>query len=333
MQMIFLNSLEKKVENSVVTAQITICDQEGEWQILWNEPDKRGKMKQSKWYQGSDWNELLHQFQEGVLQKAGQGFIPVLDSMPGDIRPSSGQRRMNYMLQYYGESHYNKEIYEELREWRRKTAAAESKSLFIVSTNRVLQMLSAYLPHTIDELKQIPGFGKQRLEAYGESILVLLRKHERSTRFPLLWVKDEVHERDFQMWLRTQQLQKMEQDREREKKRRELLEGIEEGSELTDLQQHLSLTKREVITYIEQLERDGYDVAPIVDKELESVSSQEQDQARKAFAETGDRFLKPVVAILYADKEMESEEKEAVYGWLRLLRIKYRQEQETVKAG
>ena len=80
----------------------------------------------------------------------------------------SGKAKMTQMLTYYCEEHPNEEMYETLRTWRREQAARERKAPYILATNRVLRMISVFLPQSKEELQQIPGFGEQKTNMYAE---------------------------------------------------------------------------------------------------------------------------------------------------------------------
>jgi hypothetical protein len=59
MNVVFLNTLEKQVEEGrVKSAQVTIGEAQGVWQIVWSEATENAKMIQDSWYQGVSWDEL-----------------------------------------------------------------------------------------------------------------------------------------------------------------------------------------------------------------------------------------------------------------------------------
>ena len=78
---------------------------------------------------------------------------------------------MTQMLTYYCEENPSEEVYETLRAWRREQAARERKAPYILATNRVLRMISVFLPQSKEELQQIPGFGEQKTAMYADRLL------------------------------------------------------------------------------------------------------------------------------------------------------------------
>ena len=75
------------------------------------------------------------------------------------------------------ELNYELELFEFLKEWRRKTAEKENISPYVIFSDRVLIDLSAYLPPTSDDLRKIPGIGEKNFGQYGKFLLAAISKY------------------------------------------------------------------------------------------------------------------------------------------------------------
>ena len=75
------------------------------------------------------------------------------------------------------ELNYETELFEFLKEWRRKTAEKESVSPDVIFSDKVLVDLSAYLPLTADDLRKIPGIGEKNFERYGKFFLAAISRY------------------------------------------------------------------------------------------------------------------------------------------------------------
>jgi len=62
-------------------------------------------------------------------------------------------------------------VFEALRAWRRGIAQAQSVPAYVVADDRTLAGIAARRPATIDELLEVPGMGRSRVERYGTDIL------------------------------------------------------------------------------------------------------------------------------------------------------------------
>ncbi|WP_261381549.1 HRDC domain-containing protein [Paenibacillus cremeus] len=236
-------------------------------------------------------------------------------------------------MHYYSELHADEALYEALRQWRFKQASTESKAAFIVATNRLLRMISNFRPQTEEELLQLPGFGGTKAAAYGAEILALTAAYERHTSFPLSWVEQEVPEADFQAWLLKEQERKRKAEMDKLDIKRRLLEVISRGERIDELQEQTKMDRRSLLMWMEELDRDGYDLEPYIEQMLEQVPETEREQAWQAFEQQGDCYLKPILQAVYKQQEFSSKDAERVYEWLRLLRMKFRRLNSSVKPG
>jgi biotin operon repressor len=187
-------------------------------------------------------------------------------------------------------------------------------------------MLAVYLPQSIEELEQIPGFGKIKTEKYGGDIIELLKGIERNHAYPLQeWVSLAVSEAQLSAWMFQMKEEKYGKALSAVKEKRSLLNGIREGLTLLQLEGELNCTRRKLLERIERLDEEGYDVLPVVDKELLELSPEESLQIKAAIEQLGDRYLKPLLQQVYGENnENNEEEVERQYEKLRMMRIRHR---------
>ena len=65
----------------------------------------------------------------------------------------------------------DRELFEELRNWRRDAAAARGVAAFIILGDRTLREIAAVRPSTADRLRAIPGIGEVRLREHGQELM------------------------------------------------------------------------------------------------------------------------------------------------------------------
>jgi hypothetical protein len=180
----------------------------------------------------------------------------------------SGKAKLTQMLYYYSDLNPNEELDEGLRKWRREQVSREGKAPFILATNRVLRIISTFIPQSMEELLQIPGFGEQKTAMYGTDILKLTGEQHRETSFPLDWVTRSIDMYKFEAWVLEQKEQKVRMELDKETNKRNLLEIVASGASLESLQAGLSMQRRDLLLWVEELEREGYDMEPLVEAEL-----------------------------------------------------------------
>jgi hypothetical protein len=328
LNVILLSTLEKREgESPATTAQLTIGEMKGVWSAVWSEASETGKPRHDTWYDGPSWEDLLLIFRTNVGEKLTNGFRPLLN-IPWDpaVLVQNERTRHILMLQYYSESHPNEAVYESLRIWRREQSGKEHKAPYMVASNRMLRMVSVFLPRTVEELMQIPGFGELKGRLYGNELVSLTAGQERYGDFPLFWVAGETDPSQFEQWLETQREQKAKLAGERQLRKRQLLEALAGGAGLEQLQRDTSMLRRELIQWIEELDKEGYSVEQFVETELSLVDEEVRETAAGLFQSKGDRYLKPILQELYSEEELASVDVDYVYAWLRLLRLQKRKQ-------
>jgi hypothetical protein len=69
------------------------------------------------------------------------------------------------------------QLYQQLKRLRDTICAKKDKPIYMVAGSRSLEQMVAYLPQTADELEQISGFGKSRIESYGQQFLEIIQQY------------------------------------------------------------------------------------------------------------------------------------------------------------
>ncbi|WP_424767295.1 HRDC domain-containing protein [Paenibacillus sp. sgz302251] len=324
MQIVFLNTFEKQGEGqSYTSAQLSICERQGIWAVLWMEGEEAEGNPQT-WFEGTSWEEMITAFRLGISRMMGEGYTPIIDGMLDDRQTSAGS--FLTMLQCYGELHANQELFQLLREWRRTKAIAEKRSAYLIATNRMLWMISAFVPQTADELTQIPGWGNTKHASYGAEVLEMTEQVSRSTSFPLQWVTEQLDSTAYTQWLFKQKEAKYKLQMDRQLAKKKILEAVQVGGTLEQLQTELEMSRRELLDRIEQLEQEGYDFESLITRELFEVPQEEQQQVLDALSLVGDKYLKPVLQQVYGSTEASQLSKpvDVLYERLRLIRLRYR---------
>jgi len=66
-------------------------------------------------------------------------------------------------------------LHQQLRKLRDSICSKKDLPIYMVAGSRTLDEMATYLPQTIDELEQISGFGKVKLEVYGKQFLEIIQ--------------------------------------------------------------------------------------------------------------------------------------------------------------
>ncbi|WP_326983795.1 HRDC domain-containing protein [Chryseobacterium sp. MYb264] len=71
-------------------------------------------------------------------------------------------------------SHDDLKILEALKQWRSERAKEQNLPIYFVATNKELVSVAKYKPAKKEELLEIKGFGKHKIENYGMEIIDIL---------------------------------------------------------------------------------------------------------------------------------------------------------------
>ena len=187
-------------------------------------------------------------------------------------------------------------------------------------------MISAFVPRLQEELLQIPGWGETKQAAYGEEVLAITAAFARETQFPLDWVADTLDAKMYTKWMFKQKEMKYKALMDRQQEKRELLRAIAEGKSIEELQAQIDLSRRDLMERIEKLDTEGYDLEPLIEKELAQMPAAEQQQIWDAMHAIGDRYLRPVLHQVYGEEAEKGKgaSLDLLYDRLRLIRLRYR---------
>ena len=325
MQVVFLNTFEKIGQDGYMEqAQLSICEQNGVWSVIWTAGEGKKSDQQLLWFEGGSWEEMMTAFRHGIAVQMGDGYAPIIKDMLDERRTSEGMGSLFSMVQCYGEMNTNSELFEVLREWRRTKAITDKKSAYLVATNRMLWMISAFVPQQLEELLLIPGWGETKQASYAEEVLAITRAFERTTSFPLDWVAETLDPKVYTKWLYKLKENKYKSQMDKQQEKRQLLSAISEGISLDEMQTKLELPRCDLMEKIEKLETEGYDIEPLIERELEKMPESEQQLVWDALLSVGDRYLKPVLFKVYREEAVQGKPLDLLYDRLRLIRLRYR---------
>ena len=71
----------------------------------------------------------------------------------------------------------NAELYEELKRWRNDICERTNLPIYIVANQATLKEIATYLPLTKKDLLLLSGFGKAKVDKYGDEILVFVKNY------------------------------------------------------------------------------------------------------------------------------------------------------------
>jgi hypothetical protein len=304
---------------------------DGEWCVSWyeaNQADEEAAAREEGVfiYRGEALRQAKESCLEYIRNKENQGY-----RLAFPIRIGEGNQRAGSSLtefDYYSEIHYDNECYEQLRQWRFKTAQDKKVSPFIVATNRLLKQLSTFLPHNEQEAVQLHGFSTNKWNQYGSDIVEIISKYDRLHAFPLDWVHHQVVIDDFENWKEEQTLAKQQKNKDfQDQWKREktaLLEGIQKGLSLEQVSGNSNQPISTVLKRMERLQEEGYEVLPWLEKEVETIA--DLSNLIAAAQELGTTYAKPVFLRLYENSpnneaRLKYDQIRTVFTYLKAIKI------------
>lgn len=332
MQVVFMNRLIKGSQSDEESAaQVWIGEEEGIWHLGWRDIQMGDEYVDSSWYEGISWHELLCIYRHGLAIKLGEGYRPIIEGIFHEEDEQRYRGQTVQKLYCYSELHPEDNLYTELCTWRRRRAGSERKAPYFIASNKLLRLISTFIPHTVDELMQLPGVGDTKAGDYGTDILEITAKIERNHNFPLNWVYAELNEEVYMTWVFKQKEQKYKLELDQYRMRRTLMMGVSEGKNLEQLEQECDTPRKEIIEALEELEKEGYDTEHLIQNELQDVPSDEQHAIWTAFEELGDMLLKPILQRVYGEGKdaILKGSIDQLYERIRMIRIRFRRDQES----
>ncbi|UHA72338.1 HRDC domain-containing protein [Paenibacillus sp. 481] len=305
---------EKSNEYGIITAG----EQDGNWVVCW---EREGKSL--IWYEGTMWVEMRAALRRGMASLLSAGYRLSLGFSPEANMHERRMRERQEWITCYADLHHPSPLYEQLAKWRRETAGKLKRAPYWIATNRMLRIVSAFVPHTPEELKQLPGFGDAKVASYAEDILEVTRTMERKTTFPLDWVQAAVTEAEFAKWIYEQEEDKQAAELLKITERRRLLEGVQLGERIEQLMTRLQVDRREIIVRIEAMEQEGFNMQELIERELVDLPQDERSAIEHALSDLGDKYLRPVLVRAYGEMALEKPmvELQPIYERIRLLRL------------
>jgi hypothetical protein len=334
MYLIFVNSLERKSETKTEMGKVSIHEEHGKWTALWTSPDLQGTQQVDCWYEGTSWSDLLGNFKYGVAQKLADGFIPLVQDFSFQTEKSEGQNRA-LLLEFYSELHMDEPLYQALKEWRLKRSKTEKKAPYLIATNRMLKMVATFVPHTREELMQLPGFGKQRSMQLANELCAITGTMTQPEKFPLIWVKDRVDQPTLQSWLLKQKEERAKRELDAGQRRKAMLLAMTGGQTFVAACEACGINLRDGAQLLEDLERDGYELGGWLQLQWDCFPNDmfNKENALEGFEELSDRFLKPVLLRQFTEQQLAGKNQDEMYAWLRIVRLYYRNSLEKTQAA
>lgn len=68
-------------------------------------------------------------------------------------------------------------LYYQLKKLRDTICSKKNLPIYFVAGSKTLEEMSTYLPQTLEELEQISGFGKSKVETYGDTFLTIIKEY------------------------------------------------------------------------------------------------------------------------------------------------------------
>ncbi|MGZ3880128.1 MAG: helix-turn-helix domain-containing protein [Flavisolibacter sp.] len=132
-----------------------------------------------------EYNDLLR---EAFVNLTMQNFL--LQGFTGKLNMENFHRRKknfvtpSFPVNSYAGASQKKQIevahpalYFRLKKLRDNICARKNQPIYLVAGSRTLEEMTNYLPQTIDELEKISGFGKTKLDSYGNDFLNIITEY------------------------------------------------------------------------------------------------------------------------------------------------------------
>ena len=310
-------SITDSVQNMII-GQTYIQEDCGKFELFWAEQRNESEQHVESWYIGDSWSNLEAIYRKRIYDKLLIGFTPDYTIQLYDWLDTNVEHI--HLLDYYSEQHYNEQLYEQLVEWRKKTAKEAKLSTFYIATNKVLRYISTFIPHTVEELANIHGIGKNKIEKYGEDWLSITLQFERSTSFPLNWVNSKKAEREYIRWKMMRSLEINLAEQAQMRLEEDIIHQIKQGTELEQLCEYFQMSSYRIMTLLERLRYGQREwIVNWAIEQRKRIPIQLLEQIEKAIAEHGAKYLKPIKMCLSYNEDLYEDEQ--IYLWIRLTRL------------
>lgn len=290
------------------------------YETHWNVQED-GQEQTDIYYTGPDL-ELAWKAAESIRhEKSKEGFLIDSPFITFSLSAVPHSFLFYRKLECFAAKNMNQALFQELRKWRREAANSGNIPPYFIGTDKLLTLLSAFIPQTKEELMQIPGIGKHKLEQYGEAILKITAGFSPPYSFPLDWIQQKVTQEELAAWLLDEKLLKEERRLSRLKQEKEekmrLLDAIHKHAGIQETAERFSISVSQLLKQIRELAKEGYDVLSYLDREVEQV--EEKELIRDLVSMMGSDRLKPIFEKLYGSGDIPTKEKGEKYNRIRLV--------------
>ncbi|MDE2756848.1 MAG: DNA helicase RecQ [Acidobacteriota bacterium] len=195
---------------------------------------------------------------------------------------------------------YDHQLFELLRTKRKELADTAGVPPYVIFSDRTLQEMAAYFPHSTESLERLHGIGQVKVARYADTFLPIIAAY----------CREKGLKENPKAARRSRSVSRGSNPRSREAGER-----FRNGESVTQLMQAYGVKRQTIFTYLEREVQSG-NVPPLQRFRAESrLSSEVQEQVLAVFDKLGPDFLRPVFDAL--DKSVSYEE-------LVLMRIVWR---------
>ena len=195
---------------------------------------------------------------------------------------------------------YNRQLFQQLRTKRKELADTANVPPYVIFSDRSLQEMATYFPHSETTLERLHGIGLAKVTRYADIFLPIIAAY----------CQEQGLSENPKPSRRSTSASKPSKPRSRE-----VGERFRTGESLTQLMQAYGVKRQTLISHLERYVQSG-NVLPVERFRAESqLSSEMQEQVLAAFDELGADFLRPV---------FDAFNKTVSYEELQLVRIIYR---------
>jgi uncharacterized protein YpbB len=125
------------------------------------------------------WEQVITEtgFKEACLESCSEGFEMkryLRDRAEASMETSLGSKKRKREKFEVSDEVFNPGLYKILKEWRNDKAEELGLPQYMLLQLKTMRALTNSIPKNTQELKKIHGFGKKRLEKYGDELLELL---------------------------------------------------------------------------------------------------------------------------------------------------------------
>jgi ATP-dependent DNA helicase RecQ len=114
---------------------------------------------------------VLFEKTEVRLSDVNMSSIKIVNEEPEALKKSKTSKSKSNSKVKYDINDADKALFDKLREWRLQKAREAGVAPFIIFPDSTFKNICVVLPSTMDELSNVSGMGKVKLEKYGEEIL------------------------------------------------------------------------------------------------------------------------------------------------------------------